>query len=136
MGCLFSLYMDLVPHLHDVKNDVASCHTKKKLAAWDTFQHETMEKAGLGEWMGNKKLPQPATGSGGLLPLLPGMGCTKSILDWDKVEETGSGIPSLVVRGYLLVVGFQKVLCEGTANQHRSPLYAFPFKQAKCGEQK
>lgn len=31
MGCLFILYKHLVPHLHELKIDVFSCHTKKKL---------------------------------------------------------------------------------------------------------
>lgn len=44
MTCLFILYTDLVPHLRDLKNDVSSCHAKRKLAAQDVFQHETMER--------------------------------------------------------------------------------------------
>lgn len=35
MACLFILYTDLVPHLHDLKNDVSSCPAKRELAAQD-----------------------------------------------------------------------------------------------------
>lgn len=106
------------------------------------FQPETMERAvWLNTWETRSCTYPPETGIGGFFIylfffFLPGMGYTKSVLGCNKGEQTGSGIFSLVVPGYLLVVGFQKVLCEGTANQHRSPLYAFPFKQVKCGEQK
>lgn len=60
MACLFILCQDLIPHLHDFKNDVSFCRTKKELAARDMFQPETTERA-LGEELGNKMSHVPTS---------------------------------------------------------------------------
>lgn len=61
MGCLFSLYMGLVPHLHDLKNDVSSRHTKSESGC---SGHVPARDCGKGCWdeqLGNKKLHAPAS---------------------------------------------------------------------------
>lgn len=128
MACLFILYTDLVPHLHDLKNDVSSCPAKRELAAQDVSAWD-YGKDCWDEQQGNNQSLVPCFffARNGLQWVSPGLGRGAPAWSWCF---------SLVVLGYLPMLGFQKVLCGGTANKNRSALYTFPFKQVKCGEQK
>lgn len=61
MGCLFSLYMGLVPHLHDLKNDVSSCHTKSESGCSGRVP---ARDCGMSSWETRSCTHPPATGIG------------------------------------------------------------------------
>lgn len=85
MACLFILYTDLVPHLHDLKNDVSSCPAKRELAAQDVSVWD-YGKDCWDEQQGNNQSLVPC------FFFLPGMGYSESVLGWDEGHQPGPGV--------------------------------------------
>lgn len=134
MACLFILYTNLVPHLHDLKKMIFLLATPKGKRLLGPCSSQRLRKGCRDEQQGSNQAWVPFIfilyyfcARNKLHHVNPGLG-------WERAAW--SRYFSLVARGYLPAVGLQRVLWEGAAKKPQSSLYAFPLKQVKGGEQK
>lgn len=136
MACLFILYQNLIPHLHDFKNDVCSCCTKKELVL-GACSSLRPRKGLIGGRAGKQDVARTHQ------RLLPGDSfgfCQEQVTlseSWTGTRANGlvqvfSAWSSLAASWWGWGVG----RCFVKGRQINTPFHAFPFKQVKCREQK